>query len=179
MKIPIVDENDNIIGEEERSVIHKQGIRHREVHVWVVTEDKKIVFQKRAMNKDTWPGRLDATAGGHVDSATETYQEAGERELFEETGLSKTPMYIDKIYKESYDPNTDTQNNKFMEVFAVRFSGDINQLTIEKDSALGFESYSIDQLKNLSEDEKKKFITSLIGPDWIVLYEKMINVLFA
>lgn len=80
MKIPIVDEQDNIIGEEERSVVHKKGLRHREVHVWLLTEDKKIVFQKRALDKETWPGFLDATAGGHVDAEAESYQIAAERE---------------------------------------------------------------------------------------------------
>jgi len=80
MRIPIVDEKDNIIGEEERSVIHQKGILHREVHVWFITPDRKIIFQKRKLGQETYPGLLDATAGGHVDRREDSYKNSAERE---------------------------------------------------------------------------------------------------
>lgn len=178
MKIPIVDEQDNIIGKEERSIIHKEGLRHREVHAWLITPDKKIVFQKRALDKDTWPGYLDATAGGHVDLETETYEKAAERELLEETGIKAIPMFIGKYYSETFDPNTQTKNNKFLGLYAARFNGDITDLKLENNKALGFFAYSLDELKNLTDKEKKKFIPSLITDRWLERYEKMINDLF-
>jgi hypothetical protein len=34
-KLNIVDENDKVIGEDTRNNIHKKGLLHREIHVWV------------------------------------------------------------------------------------------------------------------------------------------------
>lgn len=39
-KLNIVDEDGNIIGEETRENIHKQGLLHREIHVWFYTHRK-------------------------------------------------------------------------------------------------------------------------------------------
>lgn len=80
MKIPIVNEQDEVIGEEERSIIHQKGLLHREAHVIFITPDKKIIFQKRGLNKETYPGLLDWTVGGHVDSANDSYEQTAERE---------------------------------------------------------------------------------------------------
>ena len=67
-KLNIVDENDQIIGEDTRENIHRKGLLHREIHVWFYTPKSEIVFQHRAKNKDTFPDLLDATVGGHVEN---------------------------------------------------------------------------------------------------------------
>ena len=66
-KLNIIDENGNITGEETRENIHKQGLLHREIHVWFYTPKGEILFQHRAKDKDTYPDLLDATVGGHVE----------------------------------------------------------------------------------------------------------------
>lgn len=126
-RIPVVNENDEIIGSEERLVVHRDGLRHREVHVWLITSNNKIIFQKRGMDKDTYPGLLDATAGGHVDLESEDYERAAERELFEETGLKDQKIiFVEKIRVESFDPITRNYNNPFRSIFVSRYNGDIN-----------------------------------------------------
>ena len=80
MKIPIVNENDEVIGEEERLIIHRDGLRHREIHAWLVTPERKFIFQKRGEHQETWPGYWDVTVGGHVDTEKETYEQTAERE---------------------------------------------------------------------------------------------------
>lgn len=174
MKIPIVNENDEVIGEEERSVVHKEGILHREVHVWVVMDGKKIVFQKRSMTKDTWPGKLDASAGGHVE-AGETYEIAGKRELQEETGLTTEIKYLDKTYSESFDPVLLTRNNKFLATYFTFFSGDINDLVIEEGSEDGFVSYTVEELRNISDSERENFIQRFLSEEYLEKFGKMIE----
>ena len=66
-KLNIIDEQENIIGEETRENIHNQGLLHREVHVWFYTPKGEIIFQHREKDKDTYPDLLDATVGGHVE----------------------------------------------------------------------------------------------------------------
>jgi isopentenyldiphosphate isomerase len=68
-----------------RSAVHRDGDWHRSIHVWVagVGEDGEpfLMFQRRSPAKDTWPGRLDSTVGGHYrhgESLAETLRETEE-----------------------------------------------------------------------------------------------------
>jgi isopentenyldiphosphate isomerase len=73
-----------------RAAVHRDGDWHRSVHVWVagINENGEsfIVFQRRSRHKDTWPGRLDATVGGHF-RASETVSDTL-RETQEEIGVA-------------------------------------------------------------------------------------------
>src|SRR4029078_10371505 len=84
--LDIVNENDEIIDAKARKDVHRLGLLHREVHVWIFDEDKNIFFQKRGLHR-TSPGLLDASVGGHVNVG-EDYIEAAVRETLEEAGVS-------------------------------------------------------------------------------------------
>ena len=81
-QINIVDENDRIIGQDSRTNIHKKGLRHREIWVWLYNDKSELLFQLRSKNAETCPGLLDATAGGHVDLNND-YEQAAVREVKE------------------------------------------------------------------------------------------------
>lgn len=85
-RLNVVDKNGAIIGEESRDVIHRNGLLHREVHVWLYTPDKELIFQHRAKDKETFPDLLDATAGGYVEIGDD-WVTAALKELQEETGV--------------------------------------------------------------------------------------------
>ncbi len=72
-----------------RAAVHRDGDWHRAVHVWIAGEGEDgtpfLLFQRRSLAKDTWPGRLDATVGGHY-RAGEALSEAL-REVEEEVGV--------------------------------------------------------------------------------------------
>ena len=84
--LAVVDENDTVIGSERRDVIHRDGIRHRAVHIFALNPKGEIFLQKRSRLKDNCPGLWDSSAAGHVD-AGEEYDECAARELEEELGL--------------------------------------------------------------------------------------------
>nr|MBA3449676.1 NUDIX domain-containing protein [Chloroflexia bacterium] len=73
-----------------RSNIHRDGDWHRAIHVWVAGLDPSgapfLMVQRRSSRKDTWPGRYDATVGGHY-RAGEALAETV-REIEEEIGVS-------------------------------------------------------------------------------------------
>ncbi len=72
-----------------RALVHRDGDWHRALHVWVCGEGDDgpfLLFQRRGLGKDTWPGRLDATVGGHL-RAGEGVAEAL-RETEEEIGIA-------------------------------------------------------------------------------------------
>jgi isopentenyldiphosphate isomerase len=75
-----------------RADVHRDGDWHRAIHIWIVSEIEgvgSIIFQRRSMAKDTAPGALDPTVGGHLTSG-ETLEEAF-REAEEEIGIAVSP----------------------------------------------------------------------------------------
>lgn len=77
-----------------KSEAHRRGLYHRCFHCWIATpvdeEGGPYLFvQRRALRKETWPGRLDTTAAGHL-SAGESVMD-GLREVVEELGVSPDP----------------------------------------------------------------------------------------
>ena len=82
----VVNERDEVIGQERRSEVHRLGLQHRAVHVLVFNARGEVFLQKRSMKKDTFPGAWDSSASGHLD-AGEEYDACAVRELWEEIGL--------------------------------------------------------------------------------------------
>ncbi len=76
-----------------RHAVHRDGDWHRSLHVWVAgVGDEGIPFlmmQRRGLAKDTWPGALDATVGGHFRTGEQLEQVV--REVEEEIGIAVTP----------------------------------------------------------------------------------------
>ena len=83
----IVNDNDEVIGQMPRRLVHRDGHKHRAVHVLVFDSRGRIFLQKRSMTKDTFPGAWDSSASGHVASG-EDYAACAVRELREELGWS-------------------------------------------------------------------------------------------
>jgi isopentenyldiphosphate isomerase len=82
----VVNERDEIIGQQSRSEVHRLGLMHRAVHVLVFNAAGRVFLQKRSLRKDRQPGVWDSSASGHVDSG-EDYDACAVRELHEEIGL--------------------------------------------------------------------------------------------
>jgi len=88
----IVDEQGNVIGTASRSMCHKDPtLLHRVAHILVFKTNGSLVLQKRALNKDTQPGKWDSSVGGHFDLG-ETPERAATREMFEELGLKNQKL---------------------------------------------------------------------------------------
>jgi len=160
----IVDENDEITGQRTREEIHQEGLLHREIHVYYIPHDTKIIFQHRAKDKDTYPDLLDATVGGHVEIG-QSYEEAAIRETEEETGVKVNPqdlIFIKKIRRSSHDKVTGKINSGFKAEYLYVYRGDIKDLKIEAGKALGFEAWLIDELASLKDKDEAKFILGIL-----------------
>ena len=84
--LDIVDESNRVIGRAPRAEVHREGHRHRSVHILLVDGRGRVFVQRRSPAKDTNPGLWDTSAAGHVDSG-ERSPDAACRELHEELGV--------------------------------------------------------------------------------------------
>jgi len=82
----VVDPNDQVIGQQSRSEVHRLGLRHRAIHLLVFNAKGELFLQKRSMKKDCFPGTWDSSVSGHVDTGEE-YDACALREPREEIGL--------------------------------------------------------------------------------------------
>lgn len=160
----IINDNDEVIGERSRDDIHRNGLLHREIHVYFITPDKKMIFQHRAKDKETYPDLLDATVGGHVEIG-DSYGKTAIKETLEETGMSideSDLIFISKTRRESHDPATGKINNAIRHSYAYIYKGKIEDLRIEKNKALGFEIWPTEEILNIDDNDSKKFIPYIL-----------------
>jgi isopentenyl-diphosphate Delta-isomerase len=94
----VCNEQDEVIGQNTRSEVHRLGLMHRAVHVLVFNRRGEVFLQKRSMTKDTFPGAWDSSASGHLDTG-EDYDACAVREVREELGivLERPPERLFKI----------------------------------------------------------------------------------
>lgn len=172
--LEVVDEDDNVIGLEPRLKVHQEGLLHREIHIWFVTPKGEIIFQHRSKNKDTYPDKLDATVGGHVDPKM-SYQDTALKECKEETGIDiniDKLVFLAKIRTKSFDEVTKLTNSTIRSQYAYLYEGAISELQIEEGNSEGFEAWKIDDLPNLSENDRSKFIPAILGEEMIAIFGK-------
>lgn len=174
-RLNIVDTGGNIIGEASREEIHKQGLLHREVHVWFYTPNGEIIFQHRAKGKETYPNLLDATSGGHVEIGDD-FETTAVKEVVEETGVqvNKSDLhFICDQHTNSYDKVTKKRNNALRRVFAYLFTGKIDELKVEDSAGAGFEAWPIKKLSSLSDTEKERFIPTMYSKTELDIFSKV------
>ena len=174
-KLNTVDESGKIIGEDTRENIHNKGLLHREIHIWFYTPKGEIIFQHREKDKDTYPDLLDATVGGHVEIDSD-YENTALQELVEETGIKiekKNLAFIQMVRSKTFDTATDKTNNVIRAIYAYRYEGKVEDLKVEKGKAIGFESWPLEKIFNISDEDKKHFIPSIFEEDNLNIFKKI------
>src|SRR5687768_12939817 len=103
-RFDVVNERDEVVGQETRREVHRRGLKHRAVHVLIFNNRGEVFLQKRSMNKDCFPGTWDSSASGHLDVG-ESYDACAVREVQEELGL-RLPCTPNRLFKIDACPGT-------------------------------------------------------------------------
>ena len=112
----VVDENDQVIGIERRTLIHDKKLQHRSVHILVFNKAGELLLQKRSAWKDREPLKWDSSAAGHLEPG-ESYASGAVRETEEELGIRAPLTRIGKI------PSCANTGEEFVEVFTAQHEG--------------------------------------------------------
>jgi len=170
--LDIVDETGTPIGVADRERIHREGLLHRAIHVWLLTPTGELIFQRRSSHKNTWPDKLDATVGGHV-GLHEGYEAAALRELREETGVIAQPTdlhFITRLHNNVHDPATGVSHNALGQIYVMRYDKPLATLRIDKSEAFGFEAWPVRTILHLSSAQRSKFVPVIIGDAYLAVY---------
>lgn len=145
-KVIIVDNEDKIIGVEEKSLAREKGLIRRVSRVLLFNQNEELLIHKRSAH-GSLSNRWNQSASGHVDEG-ETYEQAAYRELEEELGLTDIKLKeVDYFYNE--ETATGRRSPKFNKVYV----GAYNNQPISPDSG------EISEVKWISSQDLNAWIT--------------------
>ncbi len=154
--LDIYDENKNHIGTDDRNIIHQKGLWHKTIHCWIVKDNSKIIFQKRASTLNDNPAKLYTSASGHI-KAGETIETAFNREIFEELGINTTNPI--KLFEVKYTADFITKNNTefhdrvFCNIFMCKDDTPLTQYKPQEEELDGVIELSITDCIDLFNDK--------------------------
>ena len=130
-----------------REEVHKRGLWHKEVAVWIANDNNELLFQKRSQNKVTNPGKW-ALCAGHV-CVVESSVMTAIKEAYEELGLMMhekdlTFFTTTRVSEKGIDG---IENNFFGDMFFYRTNKDISEFVIQKEE--------VDKIKYIGYGELK------------------------
>lgn len=128
--VVLVDEKDLPLGTAKKNEVHNTGTPlHRGLSVFIFDDKGKVLVQKRALNKKTWPGVWSNSCCGHPLPG-EGYKQAARREVKEELGLEVENLKKVSDYRYKFKKDGVVEN-EICPVFMGRAKGKINLDTNE------------------------------------------------
>lgn len=99
----LVDELDNVMGYAQKDFVHKEGVLHRAFSIFIFNHKKELLLQQRAFSKYHSAGLWTNTCCSHP-LKNESMEQALERRLLEEMGITCPMTYLHKfIYRTHFD----------------------------------------------------------------------------
>lgn len=159
------DDQERRLGTATRQQIHQQGWWHRTFHCWIVRRQPvpTLLFQERHQKKDTFPGKLDKSAAGHL-LAGETPAD-GLRELEEELGIYPTFHELTFCGKVSVEHDTCSLiDREFCYMYMLASERPITSYEIQQSEVAGLYEVRVEDYKQLVTGQVDSL--HVTGADW-------------
>lgn len=154
MTIPIVNKNDEIIAQKERSAIDYDRDIFRTASLWITNSNGDVLLAQRKFDKKVDPGRWAEAVGGTVED-NDTYKETVIREAEEELGLGSA-----KITKGPKQFIT-TPCNYFVQWYTAVVDKTVSEFTIQEEEVEQIAWISRSQLEQELQNSPEKYIESM------------------
>ncbi len=136
----------------DKDIAHRDGLWHKSVHILVFSKDKKrMLLQRRSLNKSLGPGRWDITVGGHVGTGEESI-DAAKRELSEELGLNLKINYL-KTIKEVFQINN-IDSREFVDIYVSYEDIDLSKIVLQEEEVMDVNWFTLDEVEEMIKDKR-------------------------
>ena len=163
--LDIVDEKDNIIGQDTKENKFRKGLISRNVAIFILDDNKKLLIVKRSSQKKSFPNRYDAAACGNV-KAGESYEDAAKREVMEELNIECDLKFLGKIYNQFKED--DLTIKYFTSIFLGHFSGEVTL----SDELVELKKLSVEEVEELINKNKDLFTPGFVN-DFLSVKDKL------
>ena len=154
--LDVVDENNNLIGrKEDREIIHRDSLWHREVAIWIMNEKGEMLLQKRAPTRKQAPNKWAITAG-HIDAGEEPL-EVAKRETLEEIGLELKDDDLEFLFLEKKEIKN---NNHFKYMYYAKTDKKISEFVIQKEELSELKYISLKEFEDIIERQDNEYVFS-------------------
>jgi isopentenyl-diphosphate delta-isomerase len=150
MRIPIVNEQDEIIGVKERKEVTLEDI-YRIASLWVTDTEGNILLARRAFDKAHDPGKWGPAVAGTVEEG-ETYEDNIIKEAEEELGLKNVKLQM------GVKTRSESSWRYFAQEFLLTLPKGFNDFKIEKKEVAEVKWFSVAELKNLIKENPDEFL---------------------
>lgn len=139
-----------------KSEIHRKGLFHSTVHVWIFTEEGNILIQKRSKKKELNSGVWDVSVAGHV-KFNENIKKAAKRETLEETGININTKDLLKIgvYR-SINIHPTAIDKEFFHTYILKIDKNSINLDFKNNEVDDLKFISIEEMESLIKEENNK-----------------------
>ncbi len=148
----LVDENDNVIGKEEKVKCHlPNGKLHRAFTALIFDDKGRLLLTRRSDSKMLWPGDWDGTVASHPREG-ETYASSAERRMPEEIGIECKMNYVNKF--EYHVPYKDVGSENEVCGTLIGVVNDFDESSLIKDEISAIKWITPDELKSELENNR-------------------------
>lgn len=157
--LDIVDENNKetgVIG--FRDDIHKKGLWHRHVGLWIMNKQGELLFQKRAKYKKRNPNKW-ARTGGHVDAGEDAYQ-AMIREAKEEIGIELHKEDLELLQMDKFDKYQEIDQGNmrhFVYNFFIVLDIAVSEFVLQKEEVSQVKYISIEEMEHFRKNKAQEY----------------------
>jgi len=162
--LDIVNQKDNVIGQDTKENKFKKGLISRNVAIFIMDKNKKLLITKRSSLKESFPNRYDLAACGNV-KVGESYEDAAYREVMEELGIHCDLKFLGKIF------NVFKENNKTIKYFTGIFLGHFSRKVKLSDELVELRRLSVEEVEELIKN--KKLFTPGFVNDFLFIKDKL------
>jgi len=163
--LDIVNRKDGVIGQDTKENKFKKGLISRNVAIFILDDDKKLLITKRSSQKESFPNRYDLAACGNV-KAGESYEDAAKREVIEELSIECDLKFLDKVFNEF------KEDDKTIKYFTGIFLGYFSEEVKLSDELVELKRLSVEEVEKLINENKDLFTPGFVN-DFLFVKDKL------
>lgn len=159
-----------------RNHVHRDGDWHRAVHVWIYAQSThRLLIQKRAACKESWPNLWDISAAGHVTAGDQSLETA-QRETQEELGVDVPVEAIEPLFsmQSAFNTNDDTfVNNEFIDVYLVTVKDEVpvDSFTLQQSEVAAVRYIGTEELEKVFKSNDRAFVCPDASSEYMNIFK--------